>query len=117
MSVTRTLVTTSLRAAFDTAARAYSADASNDTKKTAATDAYALAYPAAAALFVVDGAGELIDDPDNITPDGTLMDFCIRNTDGVEVLVFRGSDYDVKAIWDATATAELDVDDFYGGTA
>jgi len=117
MSVIRTALTTALRAAFDTAARAYAADPTNDTKKTAATDAYALAYPAATAFFAISEAGALVSDPDNITPAGTQVQFCIRNTDGVEVLVFRGEDHDVKALWDALETAAVSAADFYGGTA
>ena len=71
--MTRFAVNTGLVAAFDAAARVYAADPTNDTKKTAATDAYALAYPTGGVFFAMSPAGVATDDHDDVTGAGVTV--------------------------------------------
>ena len=98
----RFAVNTGLIAAFDAAARAYAADPSDDTEslllKSAATDAYDLAYPTGGVFFALSPTGVDTDDHDDITGVGTWW-LCVRDESGAEYGLFTGDAYYVKAFW------------------
>ena len=96
--MTRFAVNTGLVAAFDAAARVYAADPTNDTKKTAATDAYALAYPTGGVFFAMSPAGVATDDHDDVTGAGVWW-LGVRDATGAEYGLFTGDAYYVKAFW------------------
>ena len=94
----RFAVNTGLIAAFDVAARAYSADPTNDTKKTAATTAYALAYPTGGVFFALSPASVDTDGHAGVTGAGAWT-LCVRDATGAEYGLFVGDAYYVKAFW------------------
>ena len=94
----RFVINTGLVAAFYAAARAYSADPTNDTKKTAATDAYALAYPASGVFFAMSPASVDTDDHADITGAGVWW-LCVRDVTGAEYGLVTGDAYYIKAFW------------------
>lgn len=113
----RQVIDTGKGAAFDAAARAYSASPSDNDLKAAAVAAFGDAYTATFFALAPDGTETLAEDAASmvITAPGEYR-LCGRSSAGVETVYFSGEGYEVKALLNAVTVASWDADDWEGRT-